>query len=496
MGKRRDKRALLSPPGGLDFSGGVTDPVTGDKCVTVAEEVESIAGDPVLLCTHKNITLCHYTYITQYSPAQEQVCREDYKKICRIRFSKKVVNDVVRKCYNPVKKKCSGEGQEECYTVYQTYCTTKYVKTQQLPQTECDKQPLELCGAGCEYEEAAEECHEKVVATVVEVPEEICDISPQKTCRLVTKLVPRLKPSEECTIIPKETCSSQYGPPKRVKKPLLTKWCLEESKEVQEEERSYKTDNYAKNSSEIFKNSENLIDKPLEEPNSKGSNEEKLDKKTGVVVKNVNTVIEKKFPTEKFNVSMPKFVNPPILERVNNRNKVNTKELKDENKEGRTSQLHNSVSNSLEAFNTTDRSIDNASVYLDNKISDEEKFGNRNGFEVEQVRINIEKKFPIDRLDVPGPKLAKPSIIVNDDNPNMIDEKSKEDEDFKDIDIESPFENIDDIFVITSSNELTREELNDLENFNIGIYLEQFRTNIDNSFQTQDFVDFVDFDDF
>ena len=273
----RESRALLSPPSGLDFSAGATDPVTGNKCVTVTEEIDSVASDPILRCTHKNITLCHYTYTTQYTPAQEQVCSEDYKKTCRITYNKKVVNDVVKKCYKPVEKKCRGEGQEECYTVYQTYCTTKYVQTQQFPQTECHKQPLEICGAGCDYKEGAEECHEKVIASVVEVPEEVCDISPQKTCRLVTKLVPRLKPREKCTITPQETCSWQHKPPRKVKKPLLTKWCLEKSKEVLEEGRSSQTRNRARDTLEAFNNKNTLIDesKPLEEVNNKVSDEGK-----------------------------------------------------------------------------------------------------------------------------------------------------------------------------------------------------------------------------
>ena len=491
MGKSRDKRALLSPPGGLDFSGGVTDPVTGDKCVTVAEEVESIAGDPVLLCTHKNITLCHYTYITQYSPAQEQVCREDYKKICRIRFSKKVVNDVVRKCYNPVKKKCSGEGQEECYTVYQTYCTTKYVQTQQSPQTECDKHPLELCGAGCEYEEAAEECHEKVVATVVEVPEEICDISPQKTCRLVTRLVPRLKPSEECTITPQETCSWQYKPPRKVKKPLLTKWCLEKSKEVQEEGRTSQTKNRARNTLDAINNTKTSIDESVKELDDKVRDDIKLGNKQGFVLEQVNTKIERTFPIERLNVSEPKFVTSSIIARVNN---VNDKVIANKKEGGNFSRQPNSVSNTLEAFNDTDHSTDSAVVDIDNKVSDEEELENKGGFEVEQVRTNIEERFPIHRLNVPESKFAKPPIIADHDNSNVIDDKVIEDEDLNDID--NPFENRDDILVIASSNELTKEEENDLDNFNIGIYFEQFRANINNNFQTQDFSDFVDFDDF
>ena len=37
---------------------------------------------------------------------------------------------------------------------------------------------------------------------------EICDLNPQKTCRFVTKLVPKLEPVRECTVVPKETCRS------------------------------------------------------------------------------------------------------------------------------------------------------------------------------------------------------------------------------------------------------------------------------------------------
>ena len=67
----------------------------------------------------------------------------------------------------------------------------------------CEKLPVEICGAGCTTEEGPEECHNKEVDTVIDVPEEICDLNPQKTCRFATKLVPRLKPKHECTTFPK-----------------------------------------------------------------------------------------------------------------------------------------------------------------------------------------------------------------------------------------------------------------------------------------------------
>merc|ERR1740123_2854482 len=57
--------------------------------------------------------------------------------------------------------------------------------------------------------------------------EEMCDLNPQKTCRLQTKLVPQLAPKHECTIVPKETCLLKFSQPRQVPKPLQTRWCLD-----------------------------------------------------------------------------------------------------------------------------------------------------------------------------------------------------------------------------------------------------------------------------
>ena len=73
-----------------------------------------------------------------------------------------------------------------------------------------------------------EECHDKTVDTLVDVPEESCDLNPQKTCRLVTRLVPSLKPKQECTIVPKEVCQLKFTQPELRAKPLRTEWCLDE----------------------------------------------------------------------------------------------------------------------------------------------------------------------------------------------------------------------------------------------------------------------------
>ena len=217
---------------GVDFSLAVFDPLVGKMCVTKEEEVASVERQKVLECIHKQVEKCHYTYVTQFQPTQEEVCDENFEKSCQITFKQQAYNETVRKCYRPVTKVCKGEGPEECRTVYESSCTTKYVEKQPgkfVGDTGCEKLPVEICGAGCTFEEGEEECHDKVITSVVDVPEEVCDLNPQKTCRFVTKLVPRLKPTHQCTIVPQEVCQLKFNSPQQVKKPLLTKWCLDET---------------------------------------------------------------------------------------------------------------------------------------------------------------------------------------------------------------------------------------------------------------------------
>ena len=138
----------------------------------------------------------------------------------------------MRKCYTPVSKVCDGEGPEQCRTVYESSCSTKYLEKHPgkfVADAKCEKLPVKVCGTGCVYEDGVEECHDEVVTSVVDIPEEVCDINPEKICRFTTKLVPRLIPQNQCTIVPKETCQLSFSRPTPTKKTLLTKWCLDES---------------------------------------------------------------------------------------------------------------------------------------------------------------------------------------------------------------------------------------------------------------------------
>ena len=218
--------------GGIDFSNAEVDPESGLRCVFDEDEVESIEKTPILECTHQNVEKCHYTYVTRFDSAQEEVCEENFEKTCQITFKKQALKSVVKKCYRPIIKECNGEGPEECRTVYESACSTRYIEKQPgkfVGDTRCEKLPIEICGAGCTTTEGDEECHDKEITSMLDIPEEVCDLNPQKTCRLQTKLVPSLKPEHECTIIPQEICNLKFSQPKLKKKPLLTKWCLDES---------------------------------------------------------------------------------------------------------------------------------------------------------------------------------------------------------------------------------------------------------------------------
>jgi hypothetical protein len=177
-----------------------------------------------------------------FKPSQEEVCEENFEKTCQITFSAQAYAETVSACYTPVSKVCGGEGPEECRTVYEASCTTKYVEIQPGKfgaDTTCEKLPVEICGTGCTFEDGVDECDDKVVTSAVDIPEEVCDLNPQKTCRFATKLVPKLEPIQECTIVTKETCQLGFSKPKPSKKPITTKWCLDESDQaIDETERS------------------------------------------------------------------------------------------------------------------------------------------------------------------------------------------------------------------------------------------------------------------
>merc|ERR1712002_230674 len=242
----------------------------GERCIDKVVMVEETEYDDVVTCKHSYSEKCHTTYTTDFEPQQEEECEENFVKNCFIEYKKVASDEKTQFCNTPLV--CEGEGPIECKTVYESQCETRYheheveddvvscetiqeekcedvtqgytteqkctkwpkqvcksekkIVKKYTPETECKKVPRELCGpSGCELKPGPEECFDKKETVVQEVPEETCNLEPQKQCKHVTKLVPLLKPTEECVDIPKEVCSRSRTNPRKVQKPVVKKWC-------------------------------------------------------------------------------------------------------------------------------------------------------------------------------------------------------------------------------------------------------------------------------
>ena len=131
-----------------------------------------------------------------------------------------------------------------------TRVSKKFVK-KYTPITGCTKEPREICApAGCGFKKVLDktfksyfsctcillyqgplECYDKVQTVVQDAPKEQCSLEPQRTCKHVTKLVPKLEPTEECVDVPKEVCTRSRTNPRKVRKPVVKKWCYVPSEE-------------------------------------------------------------------------------------------------------------------------------------------------------------------------------------------------------------------------------------------------------------------------
>jgi len=241
----------------------------GERCIDKVVMVEETEYDDVVTCKHSYSEKCHTTYTTDFEPQQEEDCEENFVKSCFIEYRKVASEETVTFCHTPIL--LEGDGEEVCQTVYESACTTRYAEhdvqddtvecetiqeekcedvtqgytTEQKctkwpvqkcktsagkvkkysPETECKKVPREVCGPGTTQVPGAEECFDRKETVIQEVPNETCNLEPQKICKHVTKLVPLLKPAEECVDIPKEVCSRSRTNPRKVQKPVVKKWC-------------------------------------------------------------------------------------------------------------------------------------------------------------------------------------------------------------------------------------------------------------------------------
>jgi len=248
----------------------------GERCIDKVVMQEETEYDDVITCKHSYSEKCHTTYTTDFEPQQEEECEETFTKSCFIEYKKSASDETIQFCHTPLL--CEGEGEIECKTVYESNCETRFhpheveddvvdcveefeekcedvtqgyttenkcskwpvtrctkdrkTVVKHTPETDCKKVPRELCGPGaCIPTPGPEECFDKKETVITEVPEETCNLEPQKSCKFVTKLVPLLKPQQECVDIPKEVCSRSRGNPRKVQKPVVKKWCYVPSEE-------------------------------------------------------------------------------------------------------------------------------------------------------------------------------------------------------------------------------------------------------------------------
>jgi len=257
---------------------GVAPGSDGKRCIDKVEMVEETEYDDVVQCDHSYDKRCHTTYVTNYESQQEEECEENYRKSCFIEYEQIAFNETVQICRTPLVKDCDVQGPEICRTEYESECWTKQevhdveddvveCKTEveekcedetsgyttntkcskwpkevcsvskknvkkYTPITGCTKEPRELCApAGCGFKQGNEECYDKTQTVVQDAPKEECSLEPQRTCKHVTKLVPKLSPTEECVDVPKEVCTRSRTNPRKVKKPVVKKWCYIPSEE-------------------------------------------------------------------------------------------------------------------------------------------------------------------------------------------------------------------------------------------------------------------------
>ena len=107
------------------------------------------------------------------------------------------MEDDVPECRTVTEPHCDEAG-EHCVTLGREECRLerrRVVKT--TPLTGCDKVARLLCSnPGCRRTEGPVQCREEPRTAVVERPVEDCRVSPVRVCRPVTRMVPRLEPTQ------------------------------------------------------------------------------------------------------------------------------------------------------------------------------------------------------------------------------------------------------------------------------------------------------------
>jgi hypothetical protein len=160
------------------------------------------------------------------------VCETVYETECSTSYHLHEVEEDTPNCKIQIMEKCQDVTQgystkEECDKWPQQVCEVeRKVVKKYSPDTQCSKTPRQLCGPGaCPIIAGPKECRNEMKTIVQEVPKERCSLRAQPYCEFETKLVPVLKPVDNCVDVPKEVCVRMRTNPRKVKRPVIKKWC-------------------------------------------------------------------------------------------------------------------------------------------------------------------------------------------------------------------------------------------------------------------------------
>ena len=87
------------------------------------------------------------------------------------------------------------------------------------------------------------------MGVVTEVPVETCDLRPTRLCKNITQMVPTLTPVSRCADFPRKICSFGFADQRISEKPVVTKWCYDES-DIEERDSSHHNNNKEKDEAE------------------------------------------------------------------------------------------------------------------------------------------------------------------------------------------------------------------------------------------------------
>merc|ERR1712045_313806 len=175
----------------------------GERCIDKVVMVEETEYDDFIECcfieykkvaSEEPIQFCHTPLVCEGEGPEE--CKTVYESQCETRYHEHDVEDDVVECETVQEEKCEDITQgytteQKCTKWPKQVCTSQKLRVKKYsPETECKKVPRELCGpSGCVLTPGPQECFDKKETIVQEVPEETCNLEPQRQCKHVTKLV-------------------------------------------------------------------------------------------------------------------------------------------------------------------------------------------------------------------------------------------------------------------------------------------------------------------